>query len=308
MKEIDLGKTGLLVPAVALGFYRTHSVDIGTARVLIETALDIGVNFFEHADVYGDGASEEIFAAAADLSDDQREKVFIQSKCGIIKKRCYDFSKAHILEAVDGSLRRLRTDYLDVLLLHRPDALVEPEEVAEAFQILYEKKKVRHFGVSNMNPYQIELLKKYVKQPLVANQLQLSLANAHMVSSGIFVNRREDAAIDRDGGVLDYCRLHDISIQCWSPVQYSTQRGKGTFLDSPDYAELNAQLAEFSERYGVPQAAIAAAWLLRHPAKMQVVAGTTNAGRLKDIARASEVDLTREEWYELWMASGYPLP
>jgi predicted oxidoreductase len=218
----------------------------------------------------------------------------------------YDFSRKHILESVDGSLRRLRTDYLDVLLLHRPDALVEPEEVAEAFEQLYTSGKVRWFGVSNHNPMQIQLLQKSIRQPIVANQLQFSIAHAGMVSTGINVNMINDAAVDRDGSVLDFCRLHDITIQPWSPFQYGFF--EGVFLGSERFSELNQKIQEIAGKYQVSDTTIALAWILRHPAQMQPIIGTMNISRLKDCCKAAEVHLTREEWYEIYLAAGNELP
>ena len=239
------------------------------------------------------------------MTSDVREKIILQSKCGI-RQGSFDFSKEHILASVDGSLKRLKTDYLDVLLLHRPDALVEPEDVAAAFDLLESSGKVRHFGVSNQNPMQIQLLKKHVKQPLVANQLQLSITNATMISSGINVNMENDAAVNRDGSVLDFCRLHDITIQPWSPFQYGFF--EGVFLGSDKFPELNQKIDEIAGKYGVTNTTIAIAWLLRHPARMQPVTGTMNIERLKDCCKAADIRLTREEWYEIYRAAGNVLP
>ncbi|EJY54632.1 aldo/keto reductase [Alicyclobacillus hesperidum URH17-3-68] len=284
---------------------RIHSLSKLEAERFVQAALEEGANFFDHADIYGGGECESIFAEAVHMTDDVRESVILQSKCGI-RKGMFDFSKEHILEAVDGSLRRLKTDYLDVLLLHRPDALVEPEEVAEAFDILESSGKVRHFGVSNQKPMQIELLKRYVRQPLVANQLQLSITNATMISNGINVNMENESAIDRDGSVLDYCRLHDITIQPWSPFQYGFF--EGVFLNNDKFKELNQKIDEIADRYDVSNTTIAIAWLLRHPANMQPVIGTMNIGRLRDSCKASEIRLTREEWYDIYRAAGNILP
>jgi predicted oxidoreductase len=275
------------------------------AEAFIQAALEEGANFFDHADIYGGGTCEEVFAEAIGMNESIREKIIIQSKCGI-RKGMYDFSRKHILESVDGSLRRLRTDYLDVLLLHRPDALVEPEEVAEAFEQLYTSGKVRWFGVSNHNPMQIQLLQKSIRQPIVANQLQFSIAHAGMVSTGINVNMINDAAVDRDGSVLDFCRLHDITIQPWSPFQYGFF--EGVFLGSERFSELNQKIQEIAGKYQVSDTTIALAWILRHPAQMQPIIGTMNIGRLKDCCKAAEVHLTREEWYEIYLAAGNELP
>ncbi len=305
MKLIPLGTSGLSVPAVAVGCMRLAALDDARAETFVQRALELGANFFDHADIYGGGESERRFAKAVHMSPAVREKLILQSKCGIRPGR-YDFSKEHILASVDGILERLQTDYLDVLLLHRPDMLVEPEEVAEAFEILKSNGKVRHFGVSNMNPMQIELLKKYLPVPIVANQLQLSIAHAEMMTAGIHVNMTDAGSVDHDGSVLDYCRLHDITVQPWSPFQYGFF--EGVFIGSDKYPALNAKLTEIAAKYGVSETTVAAAWLLRHPAKLQPVCGTTNPQRLAECVAACDVTLTREEWYELYLSAGNILP
>jgi len=305
MRTLKLGGSTLDVPVIAVGCMRLDSLDRQDAERFVHTALDEGANFFEHADIYGGGRCEEIFADAAGMSSSVRGKMILQSKCGI-RPGMFDFSREHILASVDGSLKRLKTDYLDVLLLHRPDALVEPEEVAAAFDELEQSGKVRHFGVSNQHPRQIDLLKKYVRQPLVANQLQLSITNANMITSGFNVNMENSAAINRDGGILDYCRLHDLTIQPWSPFQFGFF--EGVFLGSDKFPELNAKIAEVAQKYGVSDTTVVMAWLLRHPARMQPVTGTMNTGRLKDCCKASEVHLTREEWYAILLSAGNVLP
>jgi len=305
MKTIKLGNSILEVPAVAVGCMRINSLKKNEAEKFVQTALELGANFFDHADIYGGGECEEIFADAIHMNDDIRENIFLQSKCGI-RKGMFDFSKEHILESVDGILKRLNTDYLDVLLLHRPDTLVEPEEVAEAFDTLESSGKVRYFGVSNQNPMQIELLKKSVKQTIVANQLQLSITNANMISNGFNVNMENDSAINRDGSILDYCRLHDITIQPWSPFQYGFF--EGVFLGNDKFPELNEKINEIANKYEVSNTTIAIAWLLRHPANMQPVIGTMNINRLKDCCNASDIHLSREEWYDIFRAAGNVLP
>jgi predicted oxidoreductase len=305
MRKINLGSSTLEVPVVAVGCMRINSLEKKEAEHFVQTALELGANFFDHADIYGGGSCEEIFADAIHMNADIREKIILQSKCGI-RKGMFDFSKEHILHSVDGILKRLNTEYLDTLLLHRPDALMEPEEVAEAFDILENSGKVRHFGVSNQNPMQIQLLQKYVKQPIVANQLQLSITNANMISNGINVNMENESAINRDGSVLDFCRLNDITIQPWSPFQYGFF--EGVFLGNEKFPELNQKIDEIAAKYEVSNTTIAIAWLLRHPAKMQPVIGTMNVDRLKDCCKASEIHLTREEWYEIYRAAGNILP
>lgn len=305
MRKMQLGNTELDVPVVAVGCMRIKSLDQSQAEKFVQTSLELGANFFDHADVYGDGACEEAFARAIHMNDSVREKVILQTKVGI-RKTSYDFSKKHILEAVDGSLKRLQTGYLDVLLLHRPDALVEPEEVAEAFDQLHSSGKVKYFGVSNQKPMQIELLRKFVHQRFVANQLQLSITNATMISNGTNVNMENSLAIDRDGSILDYCRLHKITIQPWSPFQYGFF--EGVFLGSPKFPELNAKIDAIASKYRVSNTTITLAWLLHHPARMQPVTGTMNLDHLRDCCKAAEIALTREEWYEIFIAAGNVLP
>jgi len=285
---------------------RITSLDKSEASRFLQTALEEGANFFDHADIYGGGACEERFAEALPMSSSVRENIILQSKCGI-RKGMFDFSKEHILASADAILKRLKTDYLDVLLLHRPDALVEPEEVAEAFDRLEQSGKVRHFGVSNQNPMQIQLLQKYVKQPIVANQLQLSITNTTMITSGLNVNMENNAAVNRDGSILDFCRLHDITIQPWSPFQYGFF--EGVFLGNIEkFPELNRVIDTVAKKYEVSNTTIAIAWLLRHPARMQPIIGTMNIERLRDCCKASEVTLTREEWYEIYRSAGNVLP
>lgn len=305
MRTIKLGATSLEVPVVAVGCMRINSLNPAEAERFVQTALEEGANFFDHADIYGAGACEEIFAEAIHMNASIRENIILQSKCGI-RQGSFDFSKEHILNSVDSILQRLKTEYLDVLLLHRPDALVEPEEVAEAFDQLHRSGKVRHFGVSNQNPMQIQLLQKYVKQPLVANQLQLSITNANMISAGINVNMENHSSVNRDGSVLDFCRLNDITIQPWSPFQYGFF--EGVFLGSDKFPELNQAIDRIAAKYEVSNTTIAVAWLLRHPAQMQPIIGTMNIERLKDCIKAGDIRLTREEWYEIYRAAGNILP
>lgn len=306
MKQITIGTQKMAAPAIITGCMRLADFDKQKMNHFIHTSMELGVNFFDHADIYGGGKSEEIFGEA--MKGDStlhREDMIIQSKCGI-RSGHYDLSKEYILDSVDKILKRLQMEYLDILLLHRPDALVEPEEVAEAFDVLEQSGKVRSFGVSNHKPMQIELLKKYVKQPLVINQMQFSIPVSNMVANGMEVNMETSGAIDRDGSVLDYCRLNDITLQAWSPFQMSGWRG--CFLGASEYSELNQKIEELAKKYNVSGTTIATAWILRHPARMQVIAGTTSEERLKEIAQACEVELSREEWYQLYLAVGHPLP
>lgn len=305
MKKIILGKSVLQVPKIAVGCMRLNNLCETDAEKFIMTAIEEGANFFDHADIYGGGRCEEIFSKAVKMSPSVREKIILQSKCGIYNGT-YDFSKEHIISSADGILRRLNTEYLDVLLLHRPDALAEPEEVAEAFDKLYSAGKVRHFGVSNHSPMQIMLLEKALNQKLEVNQLQFSITNATMITSGLHVNMEDDGALNRDGGVLDFCRLNDITVQPWSPFQYGFF--EGPFIGSEKYRPLNLKLDEIAEKYGVGSTTVALAWILRHPANMQPVVGTTNCDRLKECIKAADIDLTRKEWYEIYLSAGNKLP
>ena len=305
MKTITLNNTNLSIPEIGMGCMRIVELENADAvKSWVDTALEHGINFFDHADIYGKGRCEELFGQI--LTPSLREKIILQSKCSIRPGIAFDFSKEHILNSVDGILKRLNTEYLDILLLHRPDTLMEPEEVADAFRILKENGKVRHFGVSNQTPMQMELLSKYCDEPLLINQLQLSIAHCPMINSGINANMYNDSGINRDGGVLEYCRLKDITIQAWSPFQYGMF--EGIFLGNEKFAELNKVIDDLAEKYNVTNSAIAVAWILRHPAGIQTIVGTTNKDRIAQISKASEIRLTREEWYALYMAAGNKLP
>lgn len=305
MKTVNIGNSGIHASEIALGCMRITELSNEKAAVLIRTALENGIDFFDHADVYAGGLAEESFGRILKSEPIQRDKIFLQTKCGICDGY-YDFSREHILKAVEGSLKRLQTDYVDILLLHRPDALAEPQEIAEAFSILHASGKVRHFGVSNEKPMQIALLKRYIEQPLIVNQLQFSIAHSHMIRSGIHVNMQTDDAVDRDGSILDYCRLHDITIQAWSPFQHGFFAGP--FLENLNYAQLNSKMQQIADQKGVTKTAIAIAWILRHPARIQPVVGTTNVIHLKELCEAPNVELTRQEWYEIYTAAGNTLP
>ncbi|GCD09267.1 aldo/keto reductase [Clostridium tagluense] len=305
MKKIHIANGNISASEIALGCMRINSLSTSEASVLINTAIEEGINFFDHADIYGGGKSEKIFADAIDMKSSIREKIIIQTKCGI-RDGYFDFSKQHIIDSIEGSLTRLNTDYIDIMLLHRPDTLMEPEEVAEAFSKLHSSGKVKYFGVCNQNPMQIELLNKYLNNKIIINQLQLSITNTGMIDSGMNVNMQIDPSINRDGSILEYCRLKDITIQAWSPFQYGFF--EGVFLNNDKFPELNNKINEIAATKGVTNSAIAIAWILRHPAKIHPLVGTTNAKRLVDICKASQVELTRQEWYEIYRAAGNKLP
>lgn len=306
MKDITIANGKIKATEIGLGCMRMAELDKDSAENIVRTALDQGINFFDHADIYGGGRSEEVFAKAINMNASIRENIIIQTKCGIVPGVMYDFSKEHILNSVNSSLQRLNTDYIDTLLLHRPDTLMEPEEVAEAFSELYDSGKVRYFGVSNHNLMQIELLNKYLKNKIVINQLQFGIKHTGIIDSGLNVNMKIDPSIDRDGSILEYCRLKDITIQAWSPFQYGFFEGR--FLDNEKFPELNNKINEIADKKGTTNTAVATAWILRHPAKIQTIVGTMNSNRLKDICKASDIELTRQEWYEIYLAAGNKLP
>ncbi len=307
VKTVKIRTVAKNTPAIIAGCMRFAESSVDDMIEFIHSAMDQGVYFFDHADIYGNGKCEELFGEALkkDSSID-REQLCIQSKCGVRLGIDFDLSKEHILNVVDGSLKRLNTDYLDILLLHRPDALYEPEEIAEALEQLEKSGKVRSFGVSNFKPMQIELLKKYVKQELVINQLQFSIPVSNMIAGSMEMNMESPGSVDHDGSVLDYCRLHDMTIQAWSPFQMPAWQG--VFLGAEKYADLNREIDILAEKYGVSNTTIAAAWILRHPAHMQIVSGTTSVKRFAEICEATKITLTREEWYKLYLAAGHLLP
>ncbi|MBR5260645.1 MAG: aldo/keto reductase [Oscillospiraceae bacterium] len=306
MKYSQIGNTGIEASRIALGMMRASAHGPARMQELLETAIETGINFVDHADIYGrENPSEGIFGEVMKQKPELREKFIIQTKCGICRGY-YDSSYEHIMESVDQSLRRMNIDYIDFLLLHRPDALMEPEEIAKAFDELQASGKVRHFGVSNMNPGQIENIKRCVKQEISIDQVQMSIVHAPMIDSGIFVNMTEPEAVVRDGGLIDYAQCKNMTLQAWSVVQASW--AKGSFLNNPEFPELNAVLERVADKYGITKAAAAIAWILRHPAKIQAIAGTANPEHLREIAKAAEVELTRPEWYELYLSAGRQLP
>lgn len=305
MKEIKLGGVGPSVSELALGCMRLCNLDTKAAESLLRTAMDQGINFFDHADIYGKGGSESLFASALGMAPSLRGQIVIQTKCAI-HDGMYDFSKEHILKSVEGSLRRLQTDYIDILLLHRPDTLMEPEEVAEAFAALRQSGKVRYFGVSNQNAAQMALLQSALGEKLLVNQLQFGLAHTGIIDAGFNVNMKNEAGLLRDGGILEYCRLNGITIQAWSPVQYGFF--DGVFLDSPAYPQLNSALEEIARAQNTSKSAVAISWILRHPANIQPILGTTSREHLLEMCRASNITLSRAEWYGLYRAAGNQLP
>ncbi len=305
VKTLKIGTSELEVSEVSLGCMRIGGMEPAAVDELVQSSFDLGIDFYDHADIYGGGKCEEVFAASVKRLGIDRSKLILQSKCGI-RKGYFDFSKEHILTSADAILKRLDTDYLDILLLHRPDTLIEPDEVAEAFTQLKESGKVRDFGVSNFNPGQVELLQASLPMKLHVNQLQLSIMCTGMIDAGLTVNMKHENSVVRDGGILDYCRLKKLTIQAWSPFQFGFF--EGVFVDNPKFPELNKVLDTLCAEYGVTKTGMAIAWIQRHPAKIQSVLGTTNPSRVKEVVEACKIELSRPHWYEIYRAAGNILP
>lgn len=313
MRQIKIGNTNFSASAIAFGIMRMNKLTVDEAVKALETAHDTGINFIDSSDIYGHGKSEEIFGEALEKSSLSRDDFYIQSKTGIFedesqnyKTTRYDFSKEHIIKSVDGILSRMKIDYLDSLLLHRPDALMDPAEIAAAFDELQKDGKVRHFGVSNFNPTQVELLQAGLSQKLLINQLQLSVMHTGPIDFNIHTNMTDARSIDHDRGVLDYSRLHNMTVQAWSPFQYG--QIEGNFIGNPKFPEVNDSLQRLADKKGVSKNAIAAAWILRHPAIGQVIIGTMTPEHIVDSAKGADISLTAQEWYDIYLAAGNDLP
>ncbi|MFB5482119.1 aldo/keto reductase [Enterococcus avium] len=308
MLQRKIGNSYWETSAIALGIMRMAALTPTKAAAALEAALESDINFIDSADMYGDGKSELVFAAAMKEAGISRDQFFIQSKGGIVTgdEKRYDFSKQHLLDSVDGILKRMEIDYLDSYLLHRPDPLMEPEEIAEAFDILQASGKVRHFGVSNFNPEQFQLLQSQVDQKLLLNQLQFSIMHTGMIDYGMHTNMTDTRSFDHDGGILEFSRRKGVTIQAWSPFQYGFF--EGVFVDNDKFPELNELLDKLAKKYDTNKNAIATAWILRHPANMQVILGTMNPARIKESAAGGDVTLTKQEWYDVYFAAGNDLP
>lgn len=313
MKQIKIGNTGFSSSALALGIMRMNKLNIASAVKTLETAHDVGINYIDSADVYGHGKSETVFGNALKNSSLKREDFYIQSKTGIYeeptlnyKTTRYDFSKNYIIKAVDGILSRMQIDYLDSLLLHRPDALMDPAEVGAAFDELQQDGKVRHFGVSNFNPRQVDLLQAGISQKLLINQLQFSIMHTGPIDFNIHTNMTDNRSIDHDRGIFDYSRLHQMTIQAWSPFQYG--QIEGNFIGNPKFPQVNDTLEKLAKLKGCSKNAIAAAWILRYPANIQVIIGTMTPEHIIDSAKGADIELSAQEWYDLYLAAGNDLP
>jgi len=316
MKQLRLGGTDWQASAVALGIMRMATISVADAAKALQAAHEAGITYIDSADIYGDGQSERVFKDALKASGLSRDDFYIQSKGGIVLDPArshdglvfgqrYDFSKQHLLDSVDGILERMGLDYLDAFLLHRPDPLMETEEIADAFNTLQRSGKVRHFGVSNFNVQQYQLVQEAVDQKLMFNQLQFGAAHTQMITEGLRVNM-DDAPAVTDGGLLEFSRRKHVTIQAWSPFQYGLF--EGMFINDPKYPELNAELQKLADKYGVSKNGIATAWILRHPANIQVLVGPMTPAHIKDIAAGADFPLTKQEWYNIYYAAGNYLP
>lgn len=317
MKQTNLGNTTLKIPTMGLGIMRMNSKTPQEAAKVLETAFDNGINFIDSADIYGQGESEKIFGKALKLSKLNREELFIQSKVGIIIDPAksegsrvfgsrYEFTKNHILDAVDGILERMDITYLDSILLHRPDALMDLDGIKEAFDILQAEGKVRFFGVSNFNVEQFLMLQNTVSQPLMFNQLQFGLMHTGMIDSDFNVNVTGTVNANHSYGLLSFLRRKHITLQAWSPFQYG--QFEGSFINNPNFPELNEELEKLAKKYNVGKNAIATAWILRWPGQAQVIIGAMTPAHITDSAKGADITLTRQEWYDLYMAAGHDLP
>jgi len=286
------------------------------ARAFVEAALSLGINFFDHADIYTRGRAEEVFGRVLRDCPGLRERLVLQSKCGILfadtppgTPHRFDFSHGHITRSVDAILARLHTGYIDVLLLHRPDALMEPEEVARAFAELRQSGKVRHFGVSNHNHHQVALLQSFLPEPLVANQLEMSLLHHGFAEAYISFNQTSPGYPDGWEGMLEYSRLKGLSLQAWSPLAHGALVGANPGRLTENGRKTVELVRQMAAARSVAPEAIALAWLLRHPAGIVPVLGTSKPERLAACVKALDVQLSREEWYRLFeSARGAEMP
>jgi predicted oxidoreductase len=290
---------------IGLGCMRLAKLNVEEAEKLISSALNNGITLFDHADIYGNRKCESLFGEVLKRNPNFREKMIIQSKCGICRGY-YDLSKEYIIKQVEESVRLLNCGYLDILLLHRPDALVDYEEVNEAFKYLYDKGLVKEFGVSNMNPIQIELYNKKLEHKIKHNQVQFSIVHSHMISEGLFVNMSEEESSMHSCNLIEYSMLKDIKLQAWSPLMASWD--DGSFIDNPKYEKLNKKLEEVASKYNVTKNCIAISWILRHPANILPIVGTTSILHLNEMIKAKDIKLSKEEWYGLYLASNHILP
>jgi predicted oxidoreductase len=293
--QIDMAPGGPRVSHVALGLWRLANWDLSdTERLdLIHASLDAGITTFDHADIYGDYMCEALFGQALALDPSLRDRMQLITKCGIKRvstrrpshqSNHYDTSRDHIVTSAENSLRALHTDYLDLLLIHRPDPLMDADEVAEAFSALRRAGKVRHFGVSNFYPHHLDLLASRLDFPLVTNQVEISVMQMSPLHDG----------------TVDQCQRLCISPMAWSPLG----GGRLFHAESPKAERLRVALQAIGRELGgatIDQVALA--WILRHPARIVPIIGTGDVTRIRRAAAASELHLSRHQWFTIWTAS-----
>lgn len=314
LKKREISSSRLILGCMGLGGSWDQNPltkeDRITAEKAVEAALSSGITMFDHADIYKMGKAEAVFGEILREKPELRENIILQSKCGIRFKennlpQRYDFSKEHILQSVDGILKRLNTEYLDILLLHRPDPLMEPEEVAEAFDKLKTTGKVRNFGVSNMSSSQIKLLQTYCSDPIIVNQLELSLKRIDWLEQGVLVNQKSGNEVNFADGIIEHCRLNDIQIQAWAPLSYGMYSGREIENSTDSDLKTIELVQNMAREKDTSTEAIVLGWLMRHPSYIQPVIGTSNPQRIKNCQDAiyQAENMTREEWYTLYTAS-----
>nr|WP_208607144.1 aldo/keto reductase [Paenibacillus typhae] len=324
MKTLPLNARGIPASRIALGCMGLGggwdhepltAENIRQGHDAVEAALSIGINFFDHADIYTRGKAEKVFGQIFKDRPRLREEIIIQSKCGIRliepgdTSNTFDISGEHILRSVDGTLSRLGTEYLDILLLHRPDPLMDPEEIAEALRQLKKAGKVRHFGVSNMSASQIRLLQHYCDEPFIVNQLHMSLAQISWLDAMVSVNREPWKDITFPEGTVEYCRMENIQLQAWGPLAQGSFSGRSLEGQPENIVQTAALVSSLAEQKNTTPEAIVLSWLMTHPAAIQPVIGTVNPKRIAACAGADKVGLSRKEWYELYISSrGEKLP
>ena len=288
-----------------LGLMGLNKLNLEQAEKFILDAIDLGINYVDLADIYGNGECEELFGEVLKRNPNIRNKLIIQSKCGI-REGFYDFSYDHIISCVKQSLNRLNIKYLDVLLLHRPDILCDFDELKKALIYLKENNLAKSFGVCNMNKAYIKLLKEKTGFDFIVNQLEFSITSTQLIDDILNMNTNDELANDKSGDALIYCYLNNISLQAWSPLKVSLS--EGSFINNPKYVELNNYLDELANKYNASKVSIALSFIYRLPFNITPVVGVSSINHLKDALKSKEINLSKEEWYKLYLIAGHKLP
>ena len=288
--------------------------DFRLAEKAVEAALEAGITYFDHADIYTLGNAETVFGELLKNNSSLRTKIILQSKAGIclhegvLNSSIYDSSGTYLTQQVEAILKRLHTDYLDVFMLHRPDALMNPKEVGATFNALKKAGKVKRFGVSNMSVSQIQAIQKYCDEPLVANQIQLSLGHSLVLDSGVLVNTKNEIDFNGVEGLLEYGQANKLSIQAYGSLDGGRFTGNVSLITDDDKNTITL-INELAEKYNTTSASISLAWLFKIPGTIQPIIGSTNSKRIAACKDATTIDLSRLDWYNLWItARGEKLP